>query len=61
MQALIRLFILKTTWANSIIQPLHKKGDPNDPNNYRGISFSDISGKLCSTVLNRRLVMGGNA
>ena len=47
--------IILETGLNSIIQPLHKKGDPNDPNNYRGISLSDISGKLFSTVLNRRL------
>ena len=47
--------IYRNNWTNSVIQPLHKKGDPNNPNNYRGISLSDISGKLYSTVINRRL------
>ena len=44
-------------WTDSIIHPLHKKGNPNDPNNYRGISLSDVSGKLFSTIINRRLQM----
>jgi len=35
--------------------PLHKKGDVNDPGNYRGISLSDISSKLYGTIINRRL------
>ena len=44
-----------------MIQPLHKNGDPDDPNNYRGIALSDISGKLLiSTVLNRRLQLWVN-
>ena len=42
-------------WTDSIIHPLHKKGNPNDPNNYRGISLSDVSEKLFSTIINRRL------
>ena len=44
-------------WTDSIIHPLHKKGNPNDSNNYRGISLSDVSGKLFSTIINRRLQM----
>ena len=49
--------IYPENWTDSIIQPLYKKGNPNDPNNYRGISLSDISGKLFSTIINRRLQM----
>ena len=44
-------------WTDSIIHPLHKKGNPNDPHNYRGISLSDVSRKLFSTIINLRLQM----
>ncbi len=42
-------------WSESVIQPLHKKGNKNSPDNYRGISLLNVSGKLCSYVLNKRL------
>lgn len=42
-------------WSLSILQPLHKKGDTSMPDNYRGISLLDISSKLYSFVLNRRI------
>ena len=45
--------IYPENWTDSIIQPLYKKRNPNDPNNYRGISLSDISSKLFSTIMNR--------
>ena len=38
-----------------IVVPLFKKGDVNNPNNYRGISFCDASCKLYSTIINLRL------
>jgi hypothetical protein len=42
-------------WTESIILPLFKKGDINNPSNYRGISLSDISNKLYSIIINNRL------
>ena len=33
-------------WTESVIFPLFKKGNTNDPNNYRGISLCDISSKI---------------
>ena len=33
-------------WTEAIIQPLHKKGNINDPNNYRGISPLNVCSKL---------------
>ena len=42
-------------WCESIILPLFKKGDCNNPNNYRGISLCDITGKLYSSIINNRL------
>ena len=47
--------IFPDSWSESILLPLFKKGAPNDPNNYRGISLCNISGKLYSTVINNRL------
>ena len=38
--------------TDSIIQPSYKKGNLNDSSNYRGISLSDISGKLFSIIIN---------
>ena len=42
-------------WSESIVLPLFKKGSVNNPNNYRGISLSDISSKIYSTIINNRL------
>ena len=42
-------------WSLAIIQPLHKKGDLNVPDNYRGISLLNICSKLYSFVLNKRI------
>lgn len=42
-------------WTESVIVPLFKKGDKNNPNNYRGISLSNIASKLYSSIINNRL------
>ena len=42
-------------WTLSVLQPLHKKGDINIPDNYRGISLLNVCSKVYSSVLNRRL------
>ena len=42
-------------WCNSIIVPLYKCGNINEPSNYRGISLLDVFGKINTGVLNRRL------
>ena len=45
-------------WCQSVIRPIYKnKGDPNDPNNYRGISLLSCFGKLFTSCLNRRLTI----
>ena len=45
-------------WCQSVIRPIYKnKGDPNDPNNYRGISLLSYFGKLFTSCLNRRLTI----
>lgn len=41
-------------WTKSVIVPLHKKGDINNPENYRGISLLSIISKLFTSILNKR-------
>lgn len=62
MPILVKMFnhILSTgsypsCWAEGSITPLHKKGSPLDPDNYRGITISSCLGKVFGLVLNRRL------
>ena len=42
-------------WTEAIIHPLHKKGDRNNPDNYKGISLLNICIKLYSYIINKRL------
>jgi hypothetical protein len=46
-----------SSWSESIIHPLHKKGNIHSPDNYRGISLLNISSKLYTYILNRRLTL----
>ena len=48
--------IVPTEWTVGLIRPLYKKkGNPTDPNNYRGITLLSCFGKLFTAVLNERL------
>ena len=42
-------------WKSAIVTPLHKKGDPSDPSNYRPISILPTVAKLCERVVCRQL------
>ena len=42
-------------WSQSIIVPLHKRGDINCTDNYRGISLLDVFGKIYVSIINRRV------
>ena len=44
------------TWAISLLVPIYKKGDPDDPANYRGISLTSCISKLFLNILNKRLL-----
>ena len=50
-----RLFTTGQGWSEAIIHPLLKKGDANNPDNYRSISLLNICSKLYSHILNNRL------
>jgi len=43
-------------WKESIIVPIHKKGDKTDSNNYRGISLLPNTYKILSNILLSRLI-----
>eukprot|EP00745_Piridium_sociabile_P004303 TRINITY_DN1254_c0_g1_i4.p1 TRINITY_DN1254_c0_g1~~TRINITY_DN1254_c0_g1_i4.p1 ORF type:complete len:981 (+),score=112.61 TRINITY_DN1254_c0_g1_i4:2532-5474(+) len=47
--------IFPLDWAKSIIIPLHKKGDINNPDNYRGVALTSVLGKVYTNILKRRL------
>ncbi|XP_059225904.1 uncharacterized protein LOC131997976 [Stomoxys calcitrans] len=42
-------------FTKTIIYPIHKKGDLNEPSNYRGISFMNCVAKLFMGLINERL------
>ena len=61
--ALCRLFnfmfekaIYPESWTRGIIVPVPKKGNPNDANNYRGITLTSVFSKIFSLLLDNRLV-----
>ena len=44
------------SWIEGLVVPIYKgKGDPNDVNNYRGITLLSCLGKLFTNLLNARL------
>jgi len=47
---------LPEEWKESIIVPIHKKGDKADCNNYRGISILPTTYKILSNILLSRLI-----
>ena len=61
-EPLLKLFntILNNTvypsvWKYDILHPIHKSGEKDDPNNFRGISIASCFGKLFTTLLRNRL------
>ena len=42
-------------WSDGFIVPIYKKGDKNEPVNYRGITLLSTIGKLFTRILNNRL------
>ena len=52
---LIKFRVFPRQWATGIIVPLHKGGEIEDPNNYRGITLNSCISKLFTLLLNNRL------
>ena len=44
-----------SAWAASIIHPIYKSGNKDDPSNYRGISLISCFGKLFTRILGNRI------
>ena len=42
-------------WSKAIIVPIHKKGNLDTTDNYRGVSLLSLIGKCYTSILNRRL------
>ena len=53
--ALFRAGLFPPAWALGAITSILKKGDPTEPNNYRGITVGHVLGKLYALVINARL------
>ena len=47
--------VYQESWCKGLIVPIHKRGDRNDPNNYRGIMLIGVFAKIFSLVLRNRL------
>ena len=45
-----------TVWSEGDIVPIHKKGNTNNADNYRGITLLSTLGKLFTSILNNRLI-----
>ena len=42
-------------WSTGVIVPIYKKGDTNDPANYRGITLTCAMSKLFTFMLNKQI------
>ena len=47
--------IFPNCWRTSYLTPIHKKGDINSPNNYRGIAVGSALGKVFLSIINTRI------
>ena len=48
-------------WSEGLINALHKKGDPSNPDNYRKITISVAMAKIFDSILNSRLYFKNDA
>jgi hypothetical protein len=44
-------------WRTAIVIPIHKKGDRNNPDNYRDISLLNTGYKIYSKIIAKRLTV----
>ena len=48
--------IYPSNWTVNFLKPIYKKGNKNDPGNYRGLAVGSAFGKLFSIILLNRLI-----
>ena len=48
-------------WTKIILIPLHKKGNVNNPDNYRGIALIDVLSKVYISIITKRLTFYAHA
>ena len=53
--AILNHSLYPSTWKYDILNPIHKSGVKDDPNNFRGIAIASCFGKLFTTLLRNRL------
>ena len=53
---MFELSIFPKEWNETIIVPIHKKGNRNTPGNYRGISLLPILSKVFTYILHKRIM-----
>ena len=42
-------------WMDGVIIPIHKKGDRDDVNNYRGVTLVSCMSKMFTSIINSRI------
>ena len=47
------------SWCRGCVVPIHKKGDVDNVNNYRGITLLSCMGKLFTSILNKKITRLG--
>ena len=47
--------LIPKSWCQDLINPIHKEGCKNDPNNYWGICISSVLLKIICSLLNNRI------
>ena len=52
---------LPAEWSTSISAPIHKTGNTDDPNNYRGVSLLPEISKNFTSIINTRLKIWSNS
>ena len=49
--------LIPKSWCLDLINPLHKEGNKDDPNNYRGLCISSVLLKIICSLLNNRILI----
>ena len=49
--------LIPKSWWLELINPIHKEGSKDDPNNYRGLCISSTLLKIICSLLNNRILL----